>query len=256
LVAGWDLLQTRVPKLRGEGLRALGALLMSLAIFIKGLPVFFLAYFVLTKKFSRFVRVVFAMCVWVALSYAVMNTVATSWWTAWLHALGLYSQAATPEWVAFQSPPAMLYRFLVNTGAALPGAAFKIEKIFAALAMLFLFGMACLTRQEGRERQSQNSPESSDVALAILLSILFLAGPFSWANALLFTFPLVALYLKNGVSPWAWAATLLLALLPKDLWPNALWLKIAEWNGPALCLIVVHAIALKNLKSRCLKVES
>lgn len=233
LYLGWQAYQKQSR--RGDGVA--GAC-WALAINIKLLPFVLLAFVMLDRRW----RVVMSTCFFLLLEWGITAFLfgrhTLDVWLAWLRAVGQYSQAATPNWVAFQSPPAMLYRYLVLLKIAPHELAFSIEKIFALAVMgAGILGMLWL-------RKRRAHPEG---IVAIGMSLFYWGSPFSWASALLFTLPLFAPWFRSRIPRIAWVVALLLAALPKDLWPATTWDLIAQWSLPGLCLAGLHFLALKDL---------
>ena len=235
LLAGWHGLHS--PR---RTLQALGGGLVALAICIKLQPVLFLAWFVGHKEWPRVGYILLGLLFWIAFSALTLpHTSFWPWWEGWWHAVGLYHLAAPAGTVSYQSPPAALFRWLTRFTDLSYTDRYHIMSTFAAGAQGLLF-LYALGFGKGMNRNT--------VALPILLSAFFIGGPFSWALTLLFCFPLVYHATKNQIPRLAWIMVVLLATIPKALWPERIWQQLAEGNAPAVCIGVILAQCLWRLR--------
>ncbi len=232
LVAGWHLMDGPSAFARGAG-----ATCIAVAACIKLFPLIFLGFFVATAQWRKVGYLALALAALPLLTWlALPSGTFLPWWQGWLHALGIYGVATGPERVAYQSPPAAIFR-LLDLLTDLP----RTQRLWVMnLSALAITGglvlLAVVLRRRGDPARQWVFP--------VLLSAFFLGGPYSWALTTLFCFPLVLLAVRNGISPLAWTAAVVLALIPKAIWPEALWNVIAYWSLPAICLAVLLGDAL------------
>jgi len=146
------------------------------------------------------------------------------WWRRWWTALSYYPGAAGPGRVSFQSPPAMLYRVTENlTLANALGIAFGLTGIFLAV-------------------------KKPRAGFPIMMAVLYLVTPFSWASAILFLLPLALIYLDRGKpSLWAWVFVLPYALLQKAFLPTALWDFLIHRSLHGFCLLGLITLFILRL---------
>jgi len=235
LVAGWSLMD------RPSALaRTVGATCLAVAVYVKVFPLIFLGFFVLTAQWRKAGYVVGALIALPVLTWiALPSGTFLPWWQGWLHALGLYGVATGgPERVSYQSPPAAIFR-LLGLLTDLPRARLLLVMNFAALAITgAIFLQAVRLWRRGDAARPWVFP--------MLLSTFFLGGPYSWALTTLFCFPLVLLAIRSGISRLAWTTAIVLALIPKEIWPKDMWNVIAYWSLPAICLAILMGEALSR----------
>jgi alpha-1,2-mannosyltransferase len=220
----------------------MGGALLALAILVKLQPAIFLLWFALRGETRKISWTLAGIVAWLGLTALFLPADKfEGWWVGWRHAVGLYHQAAYAGAVSYQSPPAAFFRALVNWSGFAYEKAWMWTGIFSAAVQGALFFAAWLADRRGAERK---------VTFAILLSSFFLGVPFSWAQTVLFAFPLVYLAVRDGIGRGPWIAAAVLAAIPKALWPEKIWQQIAEGNLPALCLTVLCAISLSRLIPR------
>ncbi len=223
-VAGWDLIHRK--EIRYE---LAGGICFGLAILIKVQPAMFLAWFALTNRPRKAGWIALGVAFLVLLSWLLLPFGTFGlWWKGWSHALSLYPFAAGPGLVSYQSPPAVLYRFVNGVFHMSPSSAFSLASTFALLIQGSLFVLAWVFVRRGADENR--------VAFPLLCSAFFLGGPFSWALTALFLFPLVYRAAEDSI-PWPmWFFAGLYAVIPKALWPAELWQRMAEASLPGLCL--------------------
>ena len=232
-LAGWRLLDTRWE--------AAGGLCLGLAILVKVQPALFLVWFLVQRRWRAASWIVTGVVAWFAFTSLFLPADRlVGWWSGWGHAVGLYHQAAYAGAVSYQSPPAALFRTLVRAGLPYESA-WRATGVFSIAIQGALFGLAWIAAK-------RKAPK--EISFALLLSAFFLGVPFSWAQTVLFVFPLI--YLGVGPSPkrFPWTAAILLAAIPKALWPEPVWNRLAEGNLPAACLAILCGYSLWKILYR------
>ena len=233
LVAGWTLMDR--PSVLAQ---TVGAICLAIAVYIKVVPLIILGFFGLTAQWKKAGYMIGALIglpllTWVALPGGTF----LPWWQGWLHALGLYDVATGPERVSYQSPPAAVFRLLDRLTGLPRTQLISVMNAVAATVTAGLLGTAVMLWRRGNAAREWVFP--------VLLAAFFLGGPYSWALTTLFCFPLVYLATRDGISPLAWTAAVILTLILKEIWPKHIWNEIAYWSLPAICLAILlgHALA-------------
>lgn len=235
---GWRLLHRReLPW------QFLGAVLFVLPAFIKLLPAFWILFFLVRRDWRRVGLLSAAGLFLIALSVAVFGSQTLYLFRAWLDAVAIYDQAAYPNWVAFQGPGSILYRWLEATHLFSLAQLFTIEKVFCA-ALLLLCGWQALRI----DKSSLTRARKNDLILVWVLFSQYCSSPFAWTCTLLLSLPLVMLAFEKKIPRSAWIAAIALALLPKDLWPAAVWESLAYWSAPGFCIAAIHISAIDRLR--------
>lgn len=236
LFFGWRLLHRHETHWQ-----CIGAVLFVLPAFIKILPGFWFLFFLLRRDWRRVAQLSAAALLLVALTASFFGSHTVELFRAWLHAVGIYDQAAYPNWVAFQGPASIVYRWLEATQLFTLAQLFTIEKIFCMLLLLLCGWKALHTAQA-----SLPATRKSDLILVWILFSQYVSSPFSWVCTLLLSLPLILVAFEMTIPRGAWIAVIVLALLPKDLWPAKVWESLAYWSAPGLCIVAVHALALRK----------
>ncbi|NBW99482.1 DUF2029 domain-containing protein, partial [bacterium] len=196
-----------------RGAPVLAGLAFSLALALRPTPVALAPIFFLSDIRRRCLPWIFIfLMVWGLITTQVFPD-SFLWWTAWLKALPLYSQAVDPRAATFQTPLANLDRMLTYLLHWAPPSV-ATAKAFMGIGY-WLFASFCALRAEKRGER--------DLAFALLLSSLYCSFGPVWAAGFFFCLPLFAWALKTEGSVFLWTLTFFYSISPKWLWPAPLW---------------------------------
>jgi hypothetical protein len=216
---------------------AIGAVCLAIAVYIKVVPLFFLGFFAITAQWRKAGYLVGALAALPMLTWlALPSGRFLPWWEGWLHSLTLYGVATGPERLSYQSPPAALFRLLDQSTDL---SRVQLLSVTHAAGLAITGGLLLLAASLWRR-----DDHAREWIFPVLLSAIFLGGPYSWALTTLFCVPLVLLASRNGISRLAWATAIVLALTSKAIWPEHLWNVVAYWSLPAICLAILLGEAL------------
>lgn len=217
---------------RADNLRWGGALLLALSLFMK--PIALIAMLWVAVFLGRAVlrRVMLCAAGLGAMTFLIMGVGdAGAWWQAWDQALLHYPIAGHPGRDAFQSPPAAVFRILLDFTDLSFETKYRVANAvgFTMVAGLFFFAFK-------RDRQDP---------LPTLLAATYVCSPFAWACTILALFPLVARAVKDLAPPPAvYALALTFAVAQKALLPPQFWDWAIHRNMHAWMLIAFGAFAL------------
>ena len=200
----WDMCQSDRRWWKGAG--------VGIAAGIKLVPLIFIPYLLLTRRFRQAAVAAGTFVATILLGFAVLPGDSKDWW---LH--GLFLQGGRTGFVAWegnQSLRAIITRFVGSVNSAAP-----VWLVVAALAVIVGLGCAALLDRYGHRMLG---------LLACALTGL-LVSPISWDHHWVWIVPAVAVAAHYGVSAIrrsaAWAALALAALLAGifGAWPGRLW---------------------------------
>jgi hypothetical protein len=216
-----------------------GGLLLAAAIAIRLFPAVFLLWFVFVDKRRELWWIALGLVVCFAVTVPVFGGDTLVWWKAWFHSLPLYSKAAGAGSPYFQSPPAIVYRWL-TLFAHIPHATALLWQGLSSYIIAFgISGLALLHHR--RYPFDQHEP------FVLMVATLFLANPFAWPAATLFLFPMFFDVSKKKIPKPLWICALLFGLIQTSLLPRPLWEDLSAWGLPAITIIYVVIAALFHL---------
>lgn len=212
----------------------LSGVCLSFAILIRVTPALLLPFFLFSsKRRSVLPWTFFFLVIAFGFSYIVLPD-ATLWWSRWFRALPLYSQAASVLSPAFQSPMAVITKWLYSFGLN----TLLISQVESVLGLLFWAFFYVLSFRAEKTNQK-------DLAFSFLLAALYCAFSRVWASAFLYCLPLFILTLRRGMKLGFAALSILYALLPQWLYPRDLWnYLMSNWalQGLVITALIVLAI--------------
>jgi alpha-1,2-mannosyltransferase len=199
----WDMCQPDGRRLKGIG--------VGIAAGIKLVPLIFIPYLLLTRRFRQAAVASATFAVTVGLGFAVLPADSSAWW---LH--GVFAQGARTGftgWEGNQSLLAIITRLAGSTAGAQPA-----WLAAAALAVILGLGSAALAHRAGQPM------------LGLLTCALtgLLVSPISWDHHWVWIVPGVAVLAgyalrARGALRWSCAGLAAAVTLVFGAWPTSLW---------------------------------
>ncbi len=213
----WDMSRSDQRRWKGAG--------VGIAAGIKLVPLIFIPYLLLTRRFRAAAVAAGAFAATVALGFVVLPADSRRWWLGGVFAQG--SRTGFVGWEGNQSLRALITRLAGSVAAAQPA-------WLAAAALTVALGLACAARLD------RAGHPIAGVLTCALTGLL--VSPISWDHHWVWIAPAVAVLAgyaarARGAARWAQAGLAAVIIAVFGAWPGSLWGAPADLGGFSLGLI-------------------